>query len=628
MGLDTKNITQGMNDNKEPKQQLAPGTLLANRYEIQDVIGVGGMGSVYRARDMHFPNVKKIVAVKEMIVNIPDPLVRKTIFNNFEREANILVTLSHTSIPNIFDYFSEEERSYLVLEYIHGKDLEEIITSNSDFINENMVINWAIELCDVLQYLHTHKPEPIVFRDIKPSNIMINEQNHVVLIDFGIAKLFKGGQKGTMIGTEGYSPPEQYRGEASPKVDIYALGATLHHILTKHDPRLETPFTFSERPIRSINPGISIQLETVVNTALQYNPEERFESASVMKEALISVAKQTGMLNIASVYSIENSNESIIKPLWSFRCEDEIRGTPTIHDGILYVGAYDNNLYAINAENGKFIWKMATDGGIVTKPAIQESTVFFGSEDNQLYAISSRTGRLLWVFNTGGPIRSSPVISEGHIFVGSDDGFLYAVNIESNRRTWRVDAGSPIRSTPFVHRGNIYIGCESGEFLCVNYRGQVKWRFTAKKAITSSPALLDKAIYFTSLDSTLYALDANSGWALWRFRMEKGSISSPFVEDESVFVGSADGNIYCVDTERSKEIWSYQTETQVSGSPIVFKDSVFCGTADGYLYCLDKRKGSLIWRFETGGPITGRPVVYRDKIIFGSCDHKIYGLLA
>jgi len=178
------------------------------------------MGAVYRARDLHFPNVVKLVAVKEMINQARDPLVRSTIVRNFEREANLLATLDHPAIPRIYDYFTFNERSYLILEYINGNDLEAILNETDEFIEVDKVIRWGIELCDVLSYLHNHTPETIVFRDMKPSNVMINHRDHVVLVDFGIAKPFQSGQKGTMIGTEGYSPPEQYRGEATPHSTI------------------------------------------------------------------------------------------------------------------------------------------------------------------------------------------------------------------------------------------------------------------------------------------------------------------------------------------------------------------------------------------------------------------------
>ncbi len=587
------------------------------------------MGSVYRARDLHFPNVMKLVAVKEMINQARDPLVRQTIVQNFEREANILVTLNHASIPRIYDYFTHDERSYLVEEYIHGRDLDAVLSETQGFIPEDQIISWAIELCDVLSFLHNHKPEPIIFRDIKPSNIMINQNAHVILVDFGIAKIFKSGQKGTMIGTEGYSPPEQYRGEATPLADIYAMGATFHHLLTRKDPRLEPPFTFAERPIRKLNPSISPELETVINTALQYEPKDRFQTTEVLKEALMMVARKTGALARLSfpTASIGPTPETI-KPMWTFECEDEIRGTPTLDNGVLVIGSYDNNMYAVNSSNGSFLWKYATDGGIVSRPVVADGTVFVGSEDHRLHAVSMRTGKVVWTYYTDAPIRCSPRIAEGHIFVGSDDHYLHAINIAGSRRAWRVEASEAVRSTPFITNEYVYFGSESGDFYCVDFRGEIKWRFKSKRNVTSSPIVSQGVVYFGSLDTSFYALDAKSGWVIWRFRMGKGSISSPTKVDNFVFTGSADGFIYCLDAGNAKEIWRFKTDHQVNGSPVIYKDSLYCGSVDGNLYCLEYRTGRLRWKFNTGGPITGTPVVYNDILYVGSTDHILYALLA
>ncbi len=601
--------------------------MLVDRYLVQDVIGVGGMGSVYRARDLHFPNVVKLVAVKEMINQARDPLVRQTIIVNFEREGNILVTLNHPSIPKIFDFFSHEERSYLVLELVNGKDLETVLADSEGMVSEERVVSWAVEICDVLEYLHDHKPEPIIFRDMKPSNIMINSQGHVVLVDFGIAKMFRVGQKGTMIGTEGYSPPEQYRGEASPLADIYALGATMHHLLTRRDPRIEPPFSFAERPVRQINPAVSIELETIINTALQYNPDERFQSASEMKDALLNAAKKTGILSRINLPTTVNS-EQVVKPLWVFRCEDEIRGSAAYDNGTIYVGAYDNNLYALDATSGEFRWKFPTEGGIVTRPAITPDSIYIGSEDSHLYSITPRTGKLAWSHQVDGPIRSSPRVSEGHVFFGADDGFVYAVNILSTRRAFRIDAGAAVRSTPYVTNEFLYFGNEAGDFFCMDYRGQSKWHFHAKRAVTSSPLVLQGVVYFTSLDGNFYALDARSGWIVWRHRMMKGSVSSPSRVDNYIFVGSADGYVYCLDANSAKEIWKFQTDHQVSGSPVVHKDAVYIGAADGTFYSLEYKTGRLRWKFLTDGPITSTPLIFNDVVYFGSSDHIFYALIA
>ncbi len=626
--LETHRITNNLDikANQDSEGKLTPGATLSNRYLIQGVIGVGGMGSVYRARDLHFPNVVKLVAVKEMINQARDPMVRQTIVRNFEREANLLATLSHPAIPRIYDYFTHNDRSYLILEFINGKDLEALLNDTQGYFQEEKVISWAIELCDVLHHLHTHQPEPIIFRDMKPSNVMLNQHDHIVLVDFGIAKPFQSGEKGTMIGTEGYSPPEQYRGEASALADIYALGATLHHLLSRSDPRLEAPFSFSERPLRELNPMISAELDGVLNKALKYEPEERFESAEDMKQALINAARKTGALSKIPLTTTGLETTGGIKAVWTFKCEDELRGTPTFHKGSLYVGSYDNNLYAVDADTGDFIWKYPAEGGIVSKPAVADGNVYFGSEDRRLHVVSARTGQTIWTYHTEGPIRSSPHVAEGHVFIGSDDAYLHAINMTSGRLVWRADGSTPIRSTPLVSHEAIYFGTEGGEFFCLDYRGEIRWRFKAKRAITSSPVIADNVIYFGSLDSTLYALDAKTGWVIWRYRLGKGTISTPFILEDFVFTGSIDGNIYCIEAHSAREIWRFPTEHQVTSSPIVHGDSLYCGSVDGNLYCLEYRTGRFRWKFRTDGPITGTPVVHNNLIYIGSTDHRLYAI--
>jgi serine/threonine protein kinase len=629
--LETHRITQNFDPNSASinGEHLAAGTTLANRYLIQNVVGVGGMGAVYRARDLHFPNVVKLVAVKEMIIQTRDELVRSTIVRNFEREANLLATLDHPSIPRIYDYFTHNDRSYLILEYINGKDLEVIVGESESFLSEERVVQWGIELCDVLSYLHNHTPEPIIFRDMKPSNVMINQHGHVMLIDFGIAKPFQGGQRGTMIGTEGYSPPEQYRGEAGHLADIYALGATLHHLLTRRDPRLEPPFSFGERPIRQINQVVSNEIESIINKSLCYEPKDRFQSAEEMKEALLHAARDTGMLTkIALTKAVSRGVGEAVKAVWEFACEDEIRGTPSFHDGIIYVGSYDNNLYALNGATGEFLWKYPTEGGIVSRPVIYENNLYFGSEDKRLHAITARFGRLNWMYYTDGPIRSSPHITEGHVIIGSDDAHLHAVNTISGRRAWRADLGAPVRSTPMVQNDLIYIGTESGDFYCMDFRSVIKWRFKAKRAITSSPVISQGVVYFGSVDSTLYALDARTGWVIWRFRLNKPTIATPFISGDFIFTGSIDGTIQCIDMRSAKETWTFNTENQVTGSPIIYKDSLYCGSVDGHLYCLEYRTGRLRWKFQTQGAITGTPIAVDDLVYIGSTDHHLYALLA
>lgn len=603
--------------------QLKIGSTLANRYFIEGILGVGGMGAVYKARDLHFPNVVKQVAVKEMIIQTRDPVVRASIIRNFEREANLLATLDHHAIPRIFDYFTAHDRSYLVLELINGKTLEALLEEN---IPIPQVIQWAIEICDVLSYLHNHQPEPIIFRDMKPSNVMINQYGKVMLIDFGIAKPFRGEHKGTMVGTEGYSPPEQYRGQASHLADIYSLGATLHHFMTKRDPRLEAPFSFGERPIRQLNPQVPPELEAVIYKALQYDPLDRFQSAKDMKMALEAILSKR-----APTYSPHQSAKAVmqkVQPLWTFHCQDEIRGAPAYKDGWLFFGSYDHGLYALHGKKGELIWRYQSDGPIVSRPIIEDGNVIFGSADRRVHVINQLSGKIFWSYFTEGAIYSSPAFSGGHIFIGSDDAHLHAINMISGNGVWKFDSGAPVRTTPFVYDEYLFFGNEYGDFLCLDFRGTIRWRFRAKRSITGSAIVANGIVYFGSLDGMVYALEAKTGWQLWRFRLGKPTISTPCVNGNNLYIGCTDGNIYCIDIGSGKEQWRFMTEHQVTGSAVFHEGKVYFGSVDHHLYCIDGENGSLIWKFPTEGAITGTPLINQDTVFIGSTDGTMYALPA
>lgn len=606
---------------------LAPGRLLQDRYEILGILGLGGMSAVYQARDQRFPNVVKLCAVKEMKSHSLDPQMRAVAVQNFEREANILATLSHPAIPKVYDYFSEEARSYLVMEYIEGRDLEAILTDMTGFLPQEQVLEWAIQLCDVLQFLHEHTP-PIIFRDMKPSNIMLDKHGRLRLIDFGIAKNFQPGQKGTMIGTEGYSPPEQYRGVADQRTDLYALGATLHHVLTRQDPRVEPPFSFHERPIQVANPAITNEFAQVAMRALEYEPDRRYATAEEMKRALVSL-RPTSVARYGAVTSGHLDNTDV-QPLWTFACEDEIRSSPALHNGLIYVTAYDHNLYALDATSGKFMWKYATEGGIAGSPCVSEDRVVIGSDDRVAYCVNAQTGRIIWTCPTQGKVRSSPRIQFGHAFFGSDDRFLYAVNLQSGRVAWKTEVEGPVRSSVAIGDELLYFGDESGSFYCVDIRGTVKWRFHSKRGITSSPALHRESqlVVVGSQDGTVYGFDAQTGWVVWRFKTGKPVISSPCVEESTVYVGSADGNVYAIEMKTGRQLWKYTTEGQVNSSPAVANGSLYVGSVDGALYSLDARTGGLRWRVRTNGPVISSPLVDEDVVYVGSNDRLVYALPA
>jgi serine/threonine-protein kinase len=261
------------------------GQVLQGRYHILEPIGRGGMGAIYLAEHTV---LRGQVAVKEMVDTYSDPTERAQAIEQFQSEARLLYTLKHPNLPRVFEYFEDGGCHYLVMDYIEGETLERILERTNGPLPEAQVLGWAEQICDVLVYLHTHKP-PIIFRDLKPSNIMLDTCGTVKLIDFGIARIFNPGKHTDTLkmGTPGYASPEQYggQGQTLPQSDLYALGATLHQLLTCRDPSVQL-FTFP--PVRTINPAVSQGTEAVLVKALQSDLALRFQTAEEMKRALLT----------------------------------------------------------------------------------------------------------------------------------------------------------------------------------------------------------------------------------------------------------------------------------------------------------------------------------------------------
>jgi tRNA A-37 threonylcarbamoyl transferase component Bud32 len=276
---------------KSGSKQLEAGALLNGRYEIVRRIGGGGMGAVYLAKDQHLGDAPR--AVKEMVESHIDDSQHQKAINDFRRESLLLTSLEHPSIPTIYDYFYDDKaaRFYLVMKYISGGDFAgRLRNAPNGRIDEKTITDWAIQVADVLDYLHNHRP-PIIYRDLKPANLMIDgNSGRVMLIDFGIARWVKQEEKGvTAVGTMGYAPPELFSGKVEPRSDIYSLGATMFHLLTGSDPQdnplLIFDFTKNPRP-RQINPAMSTEMERILMRAVEYKPENRFRSAAEMRDTM------------------------------------------------------------------------------------------------------------------------------------------------------------------------------------------------------------------------------------------------------------------------------------------------------------------------------------------------------
>ena len=254
-----------------------------DRYHIKAVLSLR-WATYYLAYD---PDVERDVVIKMF----PPQEARSNVLALHERETAVLASVSHPMFPELYDSVVTDEQVYLVVEYVDGQDLETLITDTGQPIAWRTAVTWLMQLLDGLEYLHTHQPYPIIYRDLKPQNILLGTNGRLRIVDFDTALPLTPDWKPSKkdrVGTVGYAPPEQYYGHSTPQVDIFALGATMHRLLTNTDP-CKAPFTFHQRPIADYN-SVPPSLARFLQIAVAYEPAKRFPSITVMKEVLTGLA--------------------------------------------------------------------------------------------------------------------------------------------------------------------------------------------------------------------------------------------------------------------------------------------------------------------------------------------------
>lgn len=263
---------------------MSPSEDWFNRYKFCQPLGQGGMGMVYLAEDK--ANGDSRCVIKQLISKPSDKDEQAEAIRLFQREAEILRHLNHPGVVRVFDdHATADGKYFLVMDYIPGRNLDAIINAYGPF-NSEATVEIAIQCCEVLEYLH-ELPEPIIYRDLKPSNLMLTPDGKVVFIDFGIARSFVPKENATRVVTTGYSPPEQYFGKPELKSDLYALGATLGNLLTGKKPK-----PLAESAPKLLDPSVMTSLDALVKRLTAHNPDDRPESARKVRYELYYIYKE------------------------------------------------------------------------------------------------------------------------------------------------------------------------------------------------------------------------------------------------------------------------------------------------------------------------------------------------
>ena len=350
---------------------------------------------------------------------------------------------------------------------------------------------------------------------------------------------------------------------------------------------------------------------------------------------------------------------------WAFETGGDVWGSPVIGDGTLYVGSYDNHLYALSTETGEEVWRYRTGDRIDGTPAVVDDTVYFGSFDRNIYALDAETGDERWTQSTGGIVRSSPTVVDGTVFIGThcrssecaifyDEsfpkiGYLYALDAESGDVIWRYETGDEVLSTPAVDSTTVYVGSSDRNVHAVDRStGERVWKYETGGAIYGSPVLAGGTVYVGSNGDNVYALDAETGDLAWEFNPQATILTgSPGIRGDTLYIGggvTTDDRIYTifygVSTDGGRERWSAQLPGElIAGSPAIADGTVYVGShniterdePDPGIFALSE-SGEVYWSYtvtetdyfhgDTG--FGSSPAVVDDTLYIGSADSYVY----
>ena len=319
-------------------------------------------------------------------------------------------------------------------------------------------------------------------------------------------------------------------------------------------------------------------------------------------------------------------------PTWVFATGGRVLSSPTVVDGVVYVGSEDQRLYAVDAVTGILRWSAATGGSITASPAVSGGVVYVGSQDGELHAFDTVTGTETWSTHLGTLVDVSPLVSGGTIYVGGNDGVLYALDAATGATKWAAQTGRMIQFPPAVSSNRVYAGSNGGTLYAFSAStGAKKWA-KGGKLFFWCPRVASGVVYVTDVavleTGSVEAYDAATGKKRWSASTSNVDASCPAVDGGSVYVGSTDGFLYALNASTGSLLWKGMTGDQIYSSPAVSGGVAYVGSDDGNLYAFDASTGAILWTASTGGVIISSPAVSAGLVYVGSADNLLYAFTA
>jgi outer membrane protein assembly factor BamB/predicted Ser/Thr protein kinase len=607
--------------------QQEPAASRIGRYEVIASLGRGGMGVVYRAYDsaLDRPIALKLLA--------PDLARQPRLVGRLRREAISAARLHHPNIAILYEFGEDDGAPFLAMEYVPGVSLRQLLESGP--LPTGRVLSILGQIAEALDYAHAMG---VVHRDVKPSNILVGDADHAVLIDFGLAEMTEDSlvtADNTVLGTPHYMSPEQAAGRrADGQGDQYALAAVAYELLTGippfhgravaaviHAHIYEPPAPPTER-----FPALPGAVNAVLLRALAKKPADRYPSLAAFVDDLraalegaprrsragrwalalaIGITVLAGLLALAfAQFGVgaaqgdkARSTGRIGIPLaqeviWTYDPGLAGDSAPLAIGDTVAIGTLDGAVVGLNAANGSVRWRKDGSVSAYGEPSAGAGQLFVGNDAGDIFCLDPDTGAVHWQRRLAGAVQQPPLRNNDRLIVSTVNGFIYVLHAGNDEVLWgRRVADNPL--APVVGADSIFVSA-GHTLLALDWNtGTTRWSFEAPSAILTQPVFAGDMVLIGTSRGVLYGIRADSGQKALEYQARGEISAAPAVSADAIFVADRSGMLVALHPDTASHIWQFQTSTStaIAATPLLADGKLLFGTSGGGVYTLDARSG-------------------------------------
>ncbi len=648
--MNYKETSKTLNNETNLKYSLKIGTTINKRYKIIKIAGAGGMGIVYVVEDLQFPR-PRICAMKETIDKrfyedsdidndysefSKNYINNKVIQNSLKREAEILSQLEHNSIPKVYDFFDENNRSYLVMEFVQGKSLktilEEAFKDGKRGLDERQVIKWLLRIAYVIKYLHEHNPV-IIYRDLKPDHIFIKEDDSIKLIDFGIARFETGGNV-TRFGTPSYAPPELYQGYCDQRTDIYSFGIVGYELLTNE--KLGDEVKRDTTVLKHID-SVSTELSHIIAKCIKMDLQDRYSSVKEIIDDLreLNWTKYNLQDNAGQVTYLPGftqasgiSSSKQVNEIWKSAVKDCGYASGATAGDFLFIYA-DNAINKLRIKDGAITAKLPLKQKVVAKPIYFENYLLLVTLDGNVICCDHDLKKMVWSIALNEKVYSSPLLIGLHLFVASTTGNVYKIDVKSKKSNKIFSTRGPIYSDLTQAENYIVFGSRDNNIYEIDQDGDLRWNRLTGDWVDSSPVIFQDIVVVGGDDQLIRGLHLKDGSMKWNYRMTDAINTAVAIDSEGIVYAASYGlEISAIKISSNTPKWSKKTASPVISDIVLRNGHIYFGCTNSEFCCLEAKTGSVKWIFKAQSYVLARPIFYNDIILISAHNGTVYALSA